>query len=53
SDITPGQRVLLDLWVIDVAGQPIVVEARQEGAPTRDQVEQLSGVLGSLQILGG
>jgi hypothetical protein len=51
SDITPGQRVILDLWVLDVDGQAIIVEARQEGAPTQDQLDELSAVLDTLRIV--
>ena len=33
SDIDPDQPVLIEFWVLELEGKPIVVEARQEGIP--------------------
>lgn len=44
STLAPGRRVVIDLWVVDLDGQNIVVEARQEGSPTATAVKQLDAV---------
>ena len=51
SDIYPGQPVLIDFWVLDVGGHNIVVESRQEGSPTKQMIEQLDQVRGSLTFV--
>jgi hypothetical protein len=40
SDIDPAQRVLIRFWVVDLAGKPVVVEARQEGNPEQVLVDR-------------
>ena len=44
SDIDPAQRVLIRFWVVDLAGKPVVVEARQEGDPEQVLVDRLDQV---------
>ena len=44
SDIDPAQRVLIRFWVVDLAGKPVVVEARQEGNPEQVLVDRLDQV---------
>jgi hypothetical protein len=44
STLDPGRPVVIDLWVFDLDGQSIVVEARQEGSPTATTVTQLDQV---------
>ena len=44
SDIDPGQSVLIDFWVLELDGKPVVVEARQEGTPDDAMVHQLDQV---------
>ena len=51
SDIDPGRPVLIDLWVLDLDGHNIVVEARQEGSPTNEMVEQLDQVRASIEFV--
>ncbi len=51
STITPGRRVVIDLWVVDLDGQNIVVEARQEGSPTATTVKQLDEVRQSVRFV--
>jgi hypothetical protein len=51
SDIDPGQPVLIDLWVLELEGHNIVVEARQEGSPTNEMIEQLDQVRTSLEFV--
>lgn len=50
STLDPGHRVVIDLWVVDVDGQNIVVEARQEGSPTDTTVTQLDQVRQSVRF---
>ena len=51
SDIDPGQPVLIDLWVLHLEDHNIVVEARQEGSPTNEMIEQLDQVRASLEFV--
>ena len=51
SDIDPGRPVLIDLWALHLAGHNIVVEARQEGRPTNEMIEQLDRVRASLELV--
>ena len=51
SDIDLGHPVVVDLWVFDLEGQNIVVEARHEGDPTAATTRQLESVLQSLQFV--
>lgn len=44
STLDPGRRVVIDFWVVNLDGQNIVVEARQEGSPTTATVTQLDQV---------
>jgi hypothetical protein len=48
SAIEPGRPVLIEFWVLDLDGKPVVVEARQEGAPGEALVRQLDQVRESL-----
>jgi hypothetical protein len=48
SDIDPDQPVLIDFWVLELEGKPIVVEARQEGRPEDAMVQGLDQVRESL-----
>ncbi|HYO17862.1 MAG TPA: hypothetical protein VES02_04250 [Dermatophilaceae bacterium] len=50
STVDPGRRVVIDLWVFDLDGQNIVVEARQEGSHTAMAVEQLDQVRQSVRF---
>ena len=51
STLDPGRRVVIDLWVLDLDGQNIVVEARQEGSPTATTVAQLDQVRQSVRFV--
>ncbi len=51
STLDPGRRVVIDLWVLDLDGQSIVVEARQEGSPTPTTVAQLDQVRQSVRFV--
>ena len=51
SRIALGHPVLVDLWVFDLEGQNIVVEARHEGDPTAATTRQLESVLQSLRFV--
>ena len=51
STLTPGGRVVIDLWVFDLDGQNIVVEARQQGSPTATTVKQLEEVRKSVRFV--
>jgi len=51
STIEPGPRVVIDLWVFDLDGQNIVVEARQEGSPTATTLQQLDKVRRSVRFV--
>ena len=48
SDIDPGRPVLIDFWVLELEGKPIVVEARQEGRPEDTMIRGLDQVRESL-----
>jgi hypothetical protein len=48
SAIEPGRPVLIEFWVLETGGKPVVVEARQEGAPGAALVHQLEQLRGSL-----
>ena len=50
STLDPGRRVVVDLWVFDLDGQNIVVEARREGSPTATTVTQLDQVRQSVRF---
>ncbi|GAA4400726.1 hypothetical protein GCM10023168_09760 [Fodinibacter luteus] len=51
STLEPGRRVVVDFWVLEVDGQNIVVEARQEGSPTATTVTQLDQVRQSVRFV--
>lgn len=51
STLDPGRRVVVDFWVLDLDGQNIVVEARQEGSPTAATVTQLDQVRQSVRFV--
>lgn len=51
STLDPGRRVVIDLWVLDLDGQNIVVEARQEGSPTATAVTQLDQLRQSVRFV--
>lgn len=42
--------VFIEFWVADLEGEPVVVEARQEGAPDASMVERLDRVRESLSF---
>ena len=48
SHIDPDQPVLIEFWVLELEGKPVVVEARQEGTPTEALIQQLDQVRESL-----
>ncbi|MEO6020420.1 MAG: hypothetical protein ABIP45_09255 [Knoellia sp.] len=48
---SPGHRVVIDFWIVDLDGQNIVVEARQEGTPTATTVTQLDQVRRSVRFV--
>ena len=48
SAIEPGRPVLIEFWVLEAGGKPVVVEARQEGAPGAELVRQLDRMRESL-----
>ena len=48
SDVDPGNQVRIRFWVLELGGDPIVVEARQERAPTDGMLAQLDQVRRSL-----
>lgn len=48
SAIEPGRAVVIEFWVLETGGKPVVVEARQEGAPGAALVHQLDQLRGSL-----
>ena len=48
TTIEPGRPVLIEFWVLEVGGKPVVVEARQEGAPGEALARQLDQVRESL-----
>ena len=48
SAIEPGRPVLIEFWVLELEGKPVVVEARQEGRPETAMVDQLDQVRESL-----
>ncbi len=53
SDIDPEQAVLIDFWVLDLDGRPIVVEARQEGSPGPALTQRLVQVREALTFVRG
>ncbi|HET6969047.1 MAG TPA: hypothetical protein VFI44_12240 [Ornithinibacter sp.] len=50
SDIDPDQPVLIEFWVLELDGKPVVVEARQEGTPGQAMIQQLDEVRESLSF---
>ena len=48
SDIDPGRPVLIEFWVLELEGKPIVVEARQEGIPDDAMIRGLDQLRESL-----
>ena len=48
SAIDPGQPVLIEFWVLELEGKPIVVEARQEGIPDYAMIRGLDQLIESL-----
>ena len=44
----PGQPVLIEFWVLELEGKPIVVEARQEGIPDDAMIRGLDQLRESL-----
>ena len=50
SGIEPGRPVLIEFWVLELEGKPIVVEARQEGRPESAMIDQLDQVRQSLSF---
>ena len=48
SHIDPDQPVLIEFWVLELEGKPVVVEARQEGTPTEALIQKLDQVRESL-----
>ena len=48
SDIDPGGPVLIEFWVLELEGKPIVVEARQEGIPDDAMIRGLDQLRESL-----
>ena len=42
--------VFIEFWVVDLEGEPVVVEARQEGAPDASMVERLDRARESLSF---
>ena len=48
SAIEPGRPVLIEFWVLELEGKPVVVEARQEGRPESAMIDRLDQVRQSL-----
>ena len=48
SAIEPGRPVMIEFWVLEAGGKPVVVEARQEGAPSAEMVRGLDRLRESL-----
>ena len=48
SAIEPGHPVLIEFWVLELEGKPIVVEARQEGVPDDAMIRGLDQLRESL-----
>lgn len=48
SHIDPDQQVLIEFWVLEFEGRPVVVEARQEGTPTGALIQKLDQARESL-----
>ena len=44
SDVDPGNPVRIRFWVLELGGDPVVVEARQERARTEGMLAQLDQV---------
>jgi hypothetical protein len=50
SAIEAGRPVLIEFWVLEAGGKPVVVEARQEGSPGQALLRQLDLMRESLTV---
>jgi hypothetical protein len=48
SDLDPDQPLRVRFWVVELGGRAVVVEARQEGRPSRDLLARLEQVRATL-----